>query len=528
MGGATLPPGAADGKQASAAGAAVPAKRRRVRAPASPGPEEVIEDDEPPASPAAASGSSQALVLVKQGSGLVKAAWEGKLLEVRHLLKERADPNAFEAHLGGATRVTPLMAAAAGGRVAICAELLCAAADPDLKSASDVVAGDLTENDKDGKRIRKLLATFRVEIDSVLTSLAASPPPAASPTASSAASPAAASPRASGPDVAPASPEAASPSGVKASPSDVESSPADEPLEGPSPEAPSPEEAPGASPEPLQGASPEPLPGASPEPDAPPRPVVRRVLTKAEALLARREAIARVQLRGLALVEKALCGFVSVSAETLNADGEVQLAGEAALQGEAARLARKQRHEAKELARIEAVAKRVAARRSGEEEEERLKRVAEKAAARRNLSPEEMEKERLKRMAEKAGVRREKAAKEEARKAAKEEAKVKRLQEGAVQRAVVRHLRDKVDDQVQEEHRDALKQRPVKRTVTEASIFNCHGCGGSSAGAKCGRCGQDHATCLLCSKCRYCGKVTGFASKVQKILKPGMIGEELY
>lgn len=117
----------------------------------------------------------------KDGPGLVRAAWDGKLLEVRHMLKERADPNAFEAHMGGATRLTPLMAAAAGSKVDVAAELLVAGADPDLPSASGVVAADLAENDDAGQKIGKLLAAFQSEIKFMLASPSPASPAPASP-----------------------------------------------------------------------------------------------------------------------------------------------------------------------------------------------------------------------------------------------------------------------------------------------------------------------------------------------------------
>jgi len=108
---------------------------------------------------------------------LARAAWEGRLLEVRQLLKDKADPNAFEKHSAGATRLTPLMAAAAGSRVDVVAELLVAGADPDVPSPAGVVAGDLAESHKKGQKISKLLAAFRVEIEEQLGG-GASPPPA--------------------------------------------------------------------------------------------------------------------------------------------------------------------------------------------------------------------------------------------------------------------------------------------------------------------------------------------------------------
>jgi len=113
---------------------------------------------------------------------LTRASWLGRLRIVRRLLQQRADPNVFEAHTSGSTRLTPLMAACAGGRVPVVAELLVAGADPDLPSTSGVVAGDLADNNAVGHKIGKLLATFRVEIETHLSSsLLSSPVPPSSP-----------------------------------------------------------------------------------------------------------------------------------------------------------------------------------------------------------------------------------------------------------------------------------------------------------------------------------------------------------
>mmetsp|Transcript_25268 Transcript_25268/g.84333 ORF Transcript_25268/g.84333 Transcript_25268/m.84333 type:complete len:470 (-) Transcript_25268:62-1471(-) len=448
MGDSTLADGGAEGSGKAAADrtAARAARRASASAASSPLPLDIFDDEDH----AGGANSSQALVVVRK-EGLVKACYEGKVLEVRHLIKEKADPNAFEAHLNGATRLTPLMAAAAGSKVDIVAELLVSGADPELQSPLGVVAGDLLENDQAGKRIKKLLAVFREEIESVVASQALAASPAASPPA------------------APASP--GSPGSPEASPSSMSAA--------------------------AKGA-----------------------VANAAAVLARRDAIARVQQLGLALVEKALIGYASLASEAITADGDIEFAG---LQGEEARQARKQRHEEKEQARMKAVAERAAKRRSGEGEEARLQRVAEKAAARRKRDPEDEERDRLRKIADKAAARREKTAEAERKTEQKEEAKLKRLAEKASDRASKREMRLAVVEQTQSEHKAEADLRPVKRKVVEADVFMCINCGGSTHGLKCGRCMQ-MGMCEMCSKCRMCGTVSGFATKVQKILKPGMIG----
>mmetsp|Transcript_140936 Transcript_140936/g.351413 ORF Transcript_140936/g.351413 Transcript_140936/m.351413 type:complete len:419 (+) Transcript_140936:121-1377(+) len=361
-------------------------------------------------------------IIPVQVPGLARAAWEGLVHEVRHLLKERADPNTFEAHMGGATRLTPLMAATAGGRVDVVAELLVAGADPELPSASGVVAGDLAENDRAGKRISKLLAVFRTEIETQLA--------------------------ASGSGLAPSSPG---------------------------------------------------------EPSA-------------SAVLARRDAVAKVQQRGLALVEKALLGYSMLCSDAAEDDGDITLA----VQGEDARKARKQRQEEKDAARQQRVAERIAARRLTVEDadEIRLRRVAEKVAARRGKDPEEEERERLKRVAEKAAARRSKQAEQEQAKERREEARLKRLAEKASDRANAREMRKEVVAQVQGDHLADTSQKPVKRKVVEADVVTCTSCGESSARLKCGRCEQ-MGMCAYCSKCYLCGTVSGFAAKVAKASVPG-------
>lgn len=396
-----------------------------------PSPEEAA-GAEPPAP------ATRAIVAV-QVPGLVSAAWEGRIYEVRHLLKERADPNTFEAHKGGATRLTPLMAATAGGRVDIVAELLVAGADPELASAGGVVAGDLAENDRKGKRISKLIAAFRTEIDSQLAANSSGFPPASPGEASS-----------------------------------------------------------------------------------------------ASAVLARREAVAKVQQRGLSLVEKALLGYSMLCSDAAEDDGDLALAGDAALQGEAARQARKQRQEAREASKQEEegvrqqrIAKRNAERKLSVEDtdEIRLKRVAEKAAARRQREQEKdaeaEEQERLKRVAEKAAARRSKLAEAEEAKRKREEERLKRLTEKATDRATAREMRKDVVAQVQGDHLADTSQKPVKRKVVEATAILCSSCGESSARLKCGKCEQ-MGMCAWCSKCCLCGTVTGFASKVARVQVPGM------
>lgn len=366
-----------------------------------------------------------------ENSTLARAAWEGRLLEVRQLLKDRADPNIFEAHVGGSSRLTPLMAAAAGSRVDVVAELLVAGADPDLPSPAGVVAGDLAENDRKGQKIMKLLAAFRTEIEDELGG------------------------------------------------------------------------------------------GASPGADGP-----------SSLVIARREAVARISKRGLAIVEKALLGVAKLSAACSpdggdDEDKDVMLAGDAALGGEEARKARKARQQDKECSRLQRVAERAAARRGVDVEEERLRRVAEKAAARRARDPQDAEQIRMERVNEKAAARRNKAALEEEAKQKKEEARLQRLAEKSSDRASARQMRSELVNKLQDEQDEQDEQRrqmkPVlKRKVVETDVLMCASCGQSSQRLECGVC-KHMGMCAVCSKCFICGRASGFASKVAKTFIPGMI-----
>mmetsp|Transcript_73518 Transcript_73518/g.161006 ORF Transcript_73518/g.161006 Transcript_73518/m.161006 type:complete len:488 (-) Transcript_73518:284-1747(-) len=432
--------------------------------------EEILdEDDAPP--PA---DGSQALAVVKKG-GLVKAAYEGRVFEVRHLLKEGGDPNSFELH-NGTARLTPLMAAAAAGRIDIVAELLVAGADPDTISPMGLVASDLVDDNPAGAKIKKLLATFREEIE---YQMAETVHRANSSSAMNGSNNSQSNGKSN------SKPKATTEPGQ---PKILEErlSPAEEPAE---------EEGPSQA-----------------------------SLNQAAASLARKEAIGRASKKGLALVEKALMGYCSIAAAELTADGDVQLAGEAALKGAEARDARKKRADAKEQNRLKKVAERAAVRRSGDEEEARMQRVAEKAAARRNRDPEEEERLRVERLQKKAIERRARLAEEEKKQQAKEEAKLKRLQEKQADRAVVRQMRQDLVEETLSKHRAESDARPVKRKVVEAETFICSNCGGSTSGSRCGKCGQA-GMCTMCSKCRLCGTISGFATKVQKVLMPGMLGD---
>lgn len=365
-------------------------------------------------------------ISISETSTLARAAWEGRLLEVRQLIKERADPNIFEAHQGGSTRLTPLMAAAAGSKVDIVAELLVAGADPDLASPAGVVAGDLAESDRKGQKISKLLAAFRTEIEDQLAG--AGNPPA----------------------------------------------------------------------------------------DGPGMPALVSV---------RREAVARVSKRGLAIVERALLGVSNITVchgDAGEEDEDVMIAGDAALEGDAARQARKTRHQEKEGARLQRVAERAAARRGVDIEGARLQRVAEKAAARRARDPKEAEEIRLNRVAEKAAARREKLLAEEEAKQKKEQARLQRLAEKSTERASARQFRTELATKLQEELLEEQRQRPVvKRKVVEADVLMCASCGQSTERLMCGMC-KRAGMCAVCSKCGMCGGVSGFASKVARSMVPGM------
>lgn len=266
--------------------------------------------------------------------------------------------------------------------------------------------------------------------------------------------------------------------------------------------------------------------GASPHPDE----GQPSASVAAAAVTARKEVVARVaSKRGLAIVEKALTGADKISRSASAAclddkdddeDSDIQLAGDAALEGEEARKMRKKKQEEKEAVRLQRVAERAAARRGVDIEGDRQKRLAEKIAARRAEDPE---KRRLEKIAEKAAERRTKAATEEEARKKKEDAKLARLADKATDRSTARQVRAEQDVAAWNEAESDRKKLPVtKRKIVEDGVLACPSCGESTRRLTCGVCKME-GMCAVCSKCYLCGRTSGFAAKVGRHHVPGMV-----
>lgn len=341
---------------------------------------------------------------------LIDACAAGKLLEVRQLLKDKADPNMRDAGAADVGRQSPLLAASAKGHVGVAAALLLAGADPCAKSAhGESQVADMTTE----AGIKSLLLTFSTELDIELKA-----------------------------------------------------------CEDPS------------------------LPSA------------------------REEALARVRDRAIPLVEKALHERYTVDGDLMFDDGE-------RLQRVAQKAAERRGKDEEEIRRMK-VAQKAAARRGIDDEEERQLRIAQKAAQRRATStvlvPLDPEEARLQKIAQKAAARRAGAST-----ALVVVPPTTLVDDGSSEsssdrrgRRDRRKHRDRDRARDRDRRKKADKDQEMETEATGETIL-CPRCGQCGDARRCGWCNTGTA-CGSCSTCHTCGRASGFCTRTEEAVIPGMCG----